>query len=114
MVKTYSLTLKNNKKKKQSIYFDRQELRQLLEVYSRRVATGEWRDYAIDHHGPVAKFSIFRNTFDRPLFAIAKRKNGQECYYTVFTGYEKLKQATSIREALQIFEKPLKLVSSRH
>ena len=105
-------SFKNNKK--QSAFFDRQELRQLLDVYSRRVATGEWKDYAIDHQGPVATFSIFRNTFDTPLFAIAKRTNGGKCDYIVFNGYEKLKQAATIQEVLKIFNRPMRLVSSRH
>ena len=100
-------------RKRQPVFFDRHELRQLLEVYSRRVATGEWRDYAIDHQGPVATFSVFRNTFDTPLFAIAKRANGGNCDYIVFNGYEKLRQASTIREVLTVFEQPLRLVSSR-
>jgi hypothetical protein len=101
-------------KKVKSAFFDRQELRQLLDIYSRRVATGEWKDYAIDHQGPVATFSIFRNTFDTPLFAIAKRTNGNKCDYIVFNGYEKIKQAATIQEALKIFNQPLRLVFSRH
>ena len=30
------------------ISFNRQELNEILEVYGRKVADGEWRDYAID------------------------------------------------------------------
>ncbi|TFG86559.1 MAG: DUF2794 domain-containing protein, partial [Hyphomicrobiales bacterium] len=30
------------------ISFDRQELSQILNIYGRKVASGEWRDYAID------------------------------------------------------------------
>ena len=30
------------------ITFDRRELTQILNVYGRKVASGEWRDYAID------------------------------------------------------------------
>ncbi|MEM7563519.1 MAG: DUF2794 domain-containing protein, partial [Pseudomonadota bacterium] len=32
-----------------------------LQLYSTRVARGEWRDYAIDHSAGVAIFSIFRH-----------------------------------------------------
>ena len=112
MTHMHSLASYRNKKR-QPVFFNRQELRQLLEVYSRRVATGEWRDYAIDHKGPVATFSVFRNTFDTPLFAIAKRTNGGNCDYIVFNGYKKLRQASTISEVLKVFERPLQLVSSR-
>ena len=54
---------------KQRTYFDQGELRQLLAMYSVRVSTGEWRDYAIDFNGPLAVFSIFRHTHETPLFA---------------------------------------------
>ena len=49
---------------KSRVFFDRQELRQLLDVYSRRVASGEWHDYAMDQRGNCAVFSIFRHSFD--------------------------------------------------
>ena len=35
-------------RKRGRIFFSRRELDQLLQLYSRQVARGEWRDYAID------------------------------------------------------------------
>ena len=54
------------------VSFDRRELSRLLNLYSLRVASGEWRDYAIDFRPGMAIFSIFRHTAEQPLFAIAK------------------------------------------
>ena len=51
MMQMQNLTAYKGKKRKPPVFFNRQELRQLLEVYSRRVVAGEWKDYAIDHHG---------------------------------------------------------------
>ena len=42
------------------ITFDRRELTQILNVYGRKVASGEWRDYAIDTLREKAVFSVFR------------------------------------------------------
>ena len=42
------------------IAFDRRELTQILNVYGRKVASGEWRDYAIDMLREKAVFSVFR------------------------------------------------------
>ena len=42
------------------ISFDRRELTQILNVYGRKVASGEWRDYAIDTLREKAVFSVFR------------------------------------------------------
>src|SRR5215475_9378718 len=58
------------------VSFDRRELSRLLNLYSLRVASGEWRDYAIDFRPGMAIFSIFRHTAEQPLFAIAGASNG--------------------------------------
>ncbi len=94
------------------VFFSREELRLLLDVYSRRVATGEWRDYAVDSTGPVAVFSVFRHSFDSPLFSITKRVNGKQCDFQVQAGRETLKRSKTIREALSVFKRPMTLVSA--
>ena len=58
------------------VSFDRRELQQILQLYGRMVAAGEWRDYAIDFRPGMAIFSIFRHTAEQPLFAIAKVPGG--------------------------------------
>lgn len=99
------------KNPKKRVTFNRQELRQLLDVYSRRVASGEWKDYAIDQQGGLAVFSVFRHTFDSPAFAIAKRADGRRCDYLVISGQRAIKRGTSIGEVLSVFSKPLRLIS---
>lgn len=99
---------------KPRVFFNRQEMRQLLDVYSRRVASGEWRDYAMDQRGNCAVFSIFRHSYDAPLFAVTKRVDGRRCDYLVTSGRQTLKQAASLGEALAVFDRPLRLVSRRN
>src|ERR1700731_848096 len=41
------------------VAFDRQELREILSLYGRKVAEGEWRDYALDFTPQHSVFSIF-------------------------------------------------------
>lgn len=94
-------------------YFTRQELGQILNVYSRRVASGEWRDYAIDHDGAMAIFSIFRHTHETPLYAIAKCSRGPQrpIDYILFNGPRKLRRAGTLAELLDAFDRKLKLVT---
>ena len=101
------IRLSDYRRPKGSVYFDRHELRRLLDVYSRRVMSGEWRDYAIDHQSGRAIFSVFRHSFDSPLFAIAKRRDGKRCAYQVFSGPRKIRQSSTIEGALSIFDKKL-------
>ena len=102
------ICLSDYRRAKAGVYFDRHELRRLLDIYSRRVMSGEWKDYAIDHQGGGAIFSIFRHSFDSPLFAIAKRHEGKRCAYQVFKGPLKISQGSTIEDALSIFENELR------
>ena len=54
------------------VSFDRLELRQILNLYGRMVAAGEWRDYAIDFLRDRAVFSVFRRSSERALYRIEK------------------------------------------
>ncbi len=42
------------------VTFSRRELDRILRLYGRKVADGEWRDYAIDFLKDRAVFSVFR------------------------------------------------------
>lgn len=95
------------------IAFDRQELRLILNLYGRKVAEGEWRDYAIDFLKDVAVFSIFRRTSEMPLYRVVKnpalaRKQG--CYSVTTTGGLILKRGQDLARVLQVLDKPVKLV----
>lgn len=92
------------------VFFDRAELNQLLSLYSRNVASGEWRDYAIDQVGGTAIFSVFRHTHDSPLYAIAKQGNNRSIEYVVFSGREKLRGASTLKDALKVFNRKLRVV----
>ena len=54
------------------VTFSRRELRRILDLYGRKVAAGEWRDYAIDFLKDRAVFSVFRRTSETPLYRIEK------------------------------------------
>jgi hypothetical protein len=54
------------------VTFDRCELDRLLKMYGRKVAAGEWRDYAIDFLRDRAVFSVFRRSSEVPIYRIEK------------------------------------------
>ena len=56
----------------QQVTFDRRELDRLLGLYGRKVAAGEWRDYAIDFLKDRAVFSVFRRSSETPIYRIEK------------------------------------------
>ena len=54
------------------VTFSRRELRRILDLYGRKVAAGEWRDYAIDFLRDRAVFSVYRRASEMPLYRIEK------------------------------------------
>jgi uncharacterized protein DUF2794 len=54
------------------VTFDRRELDRIFKLYGRKVAAGEWRDYAIDFLRDRAVFSVFRRSSEVPLYRIEK------------------------------------------
>ena len=95
--------------------FSRQELGAILAVYGRKVAAGEWRDYAIDVGRDKAVFSIFRRFSECPLFRIEKtprlaRKQG--AYTIVAPAGLILKRGHDLSRVLNVLENRVRLVSA--
>jgi hypothetical protein len=104
------LPLKDYRARRQTLYFSRGELNQLLGVYSRYVMRGVWRDYAIDHRDGLALFSVFRHTQEGATYTIAKSTNAGGAEYTVLAGRQRLRVSRSLAEALDYFRPDLALV----
>ena len=65
-----TINIKNIEKK--FIFFSKLELSSILNLYSKQVSKGNWRDYALDSKIDNAIFSIYRHTQDKPMFQIIK------------------------------------------
>jgi hypothetical protein len=93
-----------------SVAFDRHELSQILNLYGRYVASGEWKDYAMDFTRDKAVFSVFHRAAEQPLYRIVKdpslaRKQGQ--YAVVAQGGLILKRGHELAQVLAVlFKKP--------
>ena len=107
---TTLVRLADGGQRRRSVSFDRRELRTLLSLYSQRVATGEWRDYAIDFRPGMAIFSIFRHTAEQPLFAIAKVVPGatRTGRYLVYRGPQRIAHGDDLGELLRVFDRRLR------
>ena len=90
-----------------AVVFDRRELTEILTVYGRRVAEGEWRDYAIDFGRECASFSIFRRASEWPLYRIEKtpRNARKQGAYSVVTATGLiLKRGHELKRVLEVLE----------
>ncbi len=95
------------------VRFDRRELSDILNIYGRMVAEGEWRDYAIDLLRDEAVFSIFRRTSEMPLYRVVKKPalaRRQGAYAVVAAGGMILKRGHDLRQVLRVLEPKPRLV----
>ena len=82
----------------------------MLSVYSRHVVDGDWRDYAIDSRDGKAIFSVFRRSFESPLFAIVKQPAEKSPEYALFAGPERLDSKHSLPDLLAALESRPRLI----
>ena len=95
------------------VSFNRQELNEILALYGRKVAAGEWRDYALDFGRDQAVFAVYRRSSEVPLYQIRKtprlaRKQG--AYSVVAATGLILKRGPDLRRVLGALEQSARLV----
>lgn len=94
--------------------FNRQELSIIMDVYGRKVARDEWRDYALDLSRETATFCIFRRTSEVPIYRIEKnpkmaRKQGAFAVIAA-TGLI-MKRGPDLKRVLAVLDDRLEVVS---
>ena len=95
------------------ISFNRVELSVLLALYGKRVAEGEWRDYALDFGRETAVFSIFRRASEVPLYRVVKdprlaRKQG--IYAVITPAGQVLRRGQDLAQVLRVLMNKPELV----
>ena len=96
------------------VCFSRLELNEILSVYGRMVAAGEWRDYAIDMGRDKAVFAVFRRATEFPLFRIEKTPRlarRQGAFSVAAANGLILKRGFDLKRVLGVFDTKLRLVS---
>jgi hypothetical protein len=95
-----------------TVFFTRRELIQILNLYGRKVAAGEWRDYAIDFGRDKAVFSVFRRASEVPLYRIEKNPRlarRQGAYGVVAASGLILKRGHDLARVLGVLDRPTRL-----
>ena len=120
-IKDNNINLKNassNKVllEKNLIFFSKLELTAILNLYSKQVSKGSWRDYALDSQVDTAIFSIYRHTHDKPLYQIIKKsekgfRNKPEFY--IKSEVQIIIKSSELLTILSKFEKKLSIKKYR-
>ena len=73
----------NNRNIKQDIFFNKKELKLILNLYAQMVSGGEWKDYGLSISKKEVSFNVYHRTSEFPAYKITKNlkhKNEGEKY----------------------------------
>ncbi len=96
------------------VVFERGELDRILGLYGRKVAAGEWRDYAIDFMKDRAVFSVFRRASEMPIYRIEKNPKlarRQGAYSVISASGLIMRRGHELDRVLRVLDKSLSLVA---
>ena len=84
-----SLVSSSSNSNNHNLYFSKNELTKILNLYSKGVSRGEWKDYAIDFNKNNAFFYIFKHTLAGPECILNKslEKKKKRIFYNLKSKY---------------------------
>ena len=73
MHSNFKLIINNQYKKiEERNFFEKDELKIILDLYAKMVSEGSWRDYGLNISKKQVSFSIFKNAAENDLYRICK------------------------------------------
>jgi hypothetical protein len=73
----------NNRNIKRDFFFNKRELKSILNLYAKMVSGGEWKDYGLSISKKEVSFDVYHRTSEFPAYKITKNlkpKNESEKY----------------------------------
>ena len=114
MIKHLKLVV-NNESKKKDIFFNKKELKLILNLYAKMVSGGEWKDYGLSISKKEISFNIYRRASEYPAYKITKNlkpKNENEKYLIRDTQNKIINKSENLNNLIKkIIWKKFKLVN---
>ena len=109
------LVVSNEDLKKEEIFFNKIELKLILNLYGKMVSSGDWKDYGIGLSKKEVSFNVYHRASESPAYKITKNlkpKNESE-KYLIKDGQNKiLKSSQNLQNLInKIIWKKFKLVN---
>ena len=85
-------------------FFERDELKVILDLYAKMVSEGSWKDYGLNISSKQVSFSVFRNAAENALYKICKNfkpKNKNLKYLITDTNGKILKNSFDLNVLLK-------------
>ena len=94
----------NKKNIEEKHFFEKDELKIILDLYAKMVSEGSWKDYGLNISSKQVGFSVFRNAAENALYKICKNfkpKNKNLKYLITDTSGKILKNSYDLRILLK-------------
>ena len=94
------------------VFFSKSELTSILNLYSKQVSKGLWKDYALDNHSETAIFSVFKHTHDKPIYQIMKKRfKGlkNKCEFCILKDAALISKSSDLLNILNKLEKKISI-----
>jgi|TARA_Y100001970_G_scaffold269811_1_gene362884 hypothetical protein len=73
MNRNLKLVVNNIKKdQKQKFFFEKNELKTILDLYAKMVSEGTWKDYGLSISSKQVSFIVFKNAAENAIYKICK------------------------------------------
>ena len=85
-------------------FFEKDELKIILDLYAKMVSEGSWKDYGLNISSKQVSFSVFRNAAENALYKICKNfkpKNKNLKYLITDTSGKILKNSYELRSLIK-------------
>ena len=94
----------NDKKLEEKHFFEKNELKVILDLYAKMVSEGSWKDYGLSISSKQVGFSVFKNAAENALYKICKNfkpKNKNLKYLITDTNGKILKNSSDLNILLK-------------
>ena len=94
----------DNKKLEDNHFFEKNELKIILDLYAKMVSEGSWKDYGLSISSKQVGFSVFKNAAENALYKICKNfkpKNKNLKYLITDTNGKILKNSSELNLLLK-------------
>ena len=94
----------NEKKLENKNFFEKDELKIILDLYAKMVSEGSWKDYGLSISSKQIGFSVFKNAAENALYKICKNfkpKNKSLKYLITDTNGKILRNSFNLRDLLK-------------
>ena len=104
----------NNNFDKGESFFIKIELRSILNLYAKKVSSGDWKDYGLSVNKKEVTFDVYQRSSEKPVYRISKNlnpKRNDDKFYILDRNGRILKKSDNLENLIRKIEwNKLKLV----